>query len=67
MKDITEKATSIFNKSMTLVGQRTINKLNKFVKIQKDKTDPAFTDHIIYRINCKNCDASYVGQTKKKL
>jgi len=66
MKDITEKATSIFNKSMTLVDQRTINKLNKFVKIQKDKTDPAFTDHIIYRINCKNCDAFYVGQTKKK-
>jgi len=34
---------------VTLVGHRMNNKL-KFVKVQKDKTDPAFINHVIYTI-----------------
>jgi len=65
IKGISDRATSTFNKSSTLVGCRTINKFNKFVKVQKD--NESCTDHIIYRIDCKNCDASYMGQIKRKL
>jgi len=43
------------------------NTLNRFIKRGKDKTGPMSQSECVYMINCTNCDASYVGQTKRQL
>jgi len=43
------------------------NKLNNFIKTGKDKIEHMQQMGVVYHINCNNCDASYVGQTKRKL
>jgi len=59
--------SSIFYKSDTIVGFRCLNKLNRFIKVQKDQNQPSTCSNEVYKINCRNCDASYVGQTKRQL
>ncbi|KYN44212.1 hypothetical protein ALC56_01334 [Trachymyrmex septentrionalis] len=44
-----------------------MNNLNRFIKTGKDKIKKDETSRVVYRINCKDCDYSYVGQTKRKL
>jgi len=43
------------------------NKLNKFIRVHKDALSLFSRSNVVYRINCLNCDASYVGQTKRAL
>jgi len=43
------------------------NKLNRIIKTGKDKLDRMSCCDVVYKIKCKNCDASYVGQTKRCL
>jgi len=44
-----------------------LNKLNKFIKVHKDQLPTSSRSNAVYRIDCSNCDASYVGQTKRLL
>jgi len=39
--------------------------LNNFIKRCKDRIDPKSHNEVVYKINCLNCDCSYVGQTKR--
>ncbi|KYN15983.1 hypothetical protein ALC57_11780, partial [Trachymyrmex cornetzi] len=59
-KDITKN----LNVSMAFFS---LNKLNCFIKTHKDPLPNMAKKHVVYKINCNNCDASYVGQTKRKL
>jgi len=43
------------------------NKLNKFIKVHKDALSSFSYSNVVYQINCLDCDASYVGQTKRTL
>jgi len=43
------------------------NSLSIFIKTGKDKIEISNRTGVVYKINCKNCDASYVGQTKRRL
>ena len=43
------------------------NKLNRFIKVQKDALSKFDNKNVVYKICCKDCDASYVGQTCRKL
>jgi len=43
------------------------NKLNRFIKVHKDSLSTSSRPNVVYKINCSNCDASYVGQTKRVL
>ena len=49
------------------IGYRCINKLNKFIKAYKDKKVISENNNVISKIQCNNCNVSYVGQTKRKL
>lgn len=42
------------------------NKLNNLVKLGKDITDINEKTHIIYKIDCSECSATYIGQSKRK-
>ncbi|XP_071652241.1 uncharacterized protein [Temnothorax longispinosus] len=67
LKDTSEIITSAVIKSENFVGYRILNKLNSIIKVQKDKSAQSSKNNVIYKICCKNCDASYVGQTKRQL
>lgn len=43
------------------------NKLNKFIRVQKDQLPTGSQSGVVYKITCKNCEASYVGQTRRFL
>ena len=67
IKKVSEVAASVIDKSETIIGYRVINKLNKFVKVHKDVNQLAVNNNVVYKIPCKGCNASYVGQTKRQL
>ncbi|KAG5317259.1 MOS1T transposase, partial [Pseudoatta argentina] len=49
------------------IANKPMNKLNTFIKTGKD---PLLKDDhcgVVYKINCLNCESSYVCQTKRKL
>ncbi|EZA58152.1 hypothetical protein X777_01880, partial [Ooceraea biroi] len=43
------------------------NKLNQIIKSGKDKIENKDMMGVVYKIDCKNCDSCYVGQTKRRL
>jgi len=43
------------------------NTLSIFIKTGKDKIERSSRCNVVYRIDCKDCGASYVGQTKRRL
>ena len=59
--------TSAFNKKEVMIGYRVLNKLSGFIKRHKDETTVDSSNNVVYKICCKDCDASYVGQTKRQL
>lgn len=44
-----------------------INKLGNFIKVHKDSLQNTSKRNVVYKILCKDCDASYVGQTGRQL
>ena len=41
--------------------------MKSFIKRGKDKLDFLSNQNVVYKISCDDCEASYVGQTKRKL
>jgi len=67
IKDFTEKLLPIFKKANASVAYVGCNKLNKIIKTQKDPLPFENHSNVVYKINCRDCDASYVGQTGRRL
>jgi len=67
IRNISEITTSLINKSSFTIGYRCINKMDNIIKVHKDQTEHNYKSNIVYKINCKDCEASYVGQTKRQL
>lgn len=44
-----------------------LNKLHRFIKVHKDPVPKSACSNVVYKIECENCDASYVGQTSRQL
>ncbi|EZA51854.1 hypothetical protein X777_09608, partial [Ooceraea biroi] len=49
------------------LGYKCTNTLERFVNSRKDPLEKFSHCNVVYRIACNDCDASYVGQTKRKL
>ena len=58
---------NFFKKYNTNVGFSTINKLNSIIILGKDKNVKYNNANVVYKINCNNCNASYVAQTSRRL
>jgi len=65
---ISERFIQYFkNISFSTLAFSCVNKLKKFIRVHKD-TLPIFSrSSVVYKIDCMDCDASYVGQTKRTL
>jgi len=55
------------NISFTRLAFTCYRKLNTFIKVHKDSLPISSRPNVVYKINCSDCDASYVGQTKRTL
>jgi len=65
---ITEKFIHFFKKiTFSKLAFTCYNKLNKFIKVHKDVLPVLSRSNVVYKINCSDCDASYVGQTERTL
>jgi len=64
---LTEKFKNIANMLTAKLAFFSLHKLGKINKAQKDLLPLGCIKNIVYKINCKDCDATYIGQTKRKL
>jgi len=67
IKNISETIKSSIDGDKYIVGYRILNKLTGYIKRHKDTNKHDTKNNIVYKILCNNCDASYVGQTKRQL
>ncbi|RLU26748.1 hypothetical protein DMN91_000545 [Ooceraea biroi] len=63
--------SEMIKKSLNKYGVRTVfsisNKLDGIVKLGKDRLDSKLLSGVVYKIDCNNCSACYIGQTKRHL
>ncbi|KAJ8685789.1 hypothetical protein QAD02_021582 [Eretmocerus hayati] len=47
------------------VGRRFDKNLSSIIKKGEDRTDKWNQNNVVYKISCKDCDATYVGESKR--
>jgi len=67
VQPLSEFISSNLDKTKAIVAYRCLNKLSRFIKVQKDVDHLSSKSNVIYKIKCNDCDATYVGQTKRQL
>jgi len=64
---LSESIATTIDKSKCIIGYRVLNSLGKFIKVHKDTNELLNNNNVVYKISCKDCNASYVGQTKRQV
>jgi len=65
--NISERFKNIIKKHNVKLSFYSLNKLDRIIRAQKDRLPDYSKKNVVYKISCYNCDATYVGQTKRKL
>ena len=66
-KQIDNELRKALHKLCITLVYKTINKFNCLIRLGKDKCKHTEKTNVIYKIDCKACDAMYVGQTSRSL
>ena len=64
---ISERFINIFRNPDIKTAFYSLNKMSKFIKVQKDVLPISSCKDVVYKISCRDCDASYVGQTCRQV
>jgi len=67
IKNISDKFKNIVCGLESKLAFFSLNKLDRIIKAKKDCLPLNYNKDIVYKISCKDCDSTYVGQTKRKL
>lgn len=67
IKDISQTFRSIIHDNYGRLAFTVKNNLNDLIKLHKDPLPKMNHANVIYKISCKDCDASYVGQMGRRL
>ena len=68
VKNLNHKLKRFFNNSEFKLIWKPTNKLNEqIIKRGKDKIPISQEQGVVYKVNCKNCDSCYIGQTKRSV
>jgi len=65
--NISEKFSNFIKGSNVRLSFFSLNKLERIIRVQKDRIEALSKKNVVYMISCSDCDATYVGQTKRKL
>ena len=64
---LSKRFTDITKDLNVRISYFSLNKLNRYIKVHKDLLCDPSQSNVVYRINCEDCNASYVGQTGRQL
>jgi len=67
IKSISESFVPVTKKYGFDIAYSIPNTLSSFIKCGKDNLDLISCHGVVYKISCHDCDASYIGQTKRQL
>lgn len=65
VRSISKKFSSIIRRADFRPAYTDLDNLKPYIKAQKDPLPRFARNNVVYRINCMDCEASYVGQTKR--
>lgn len=65
--NVSEKFSSMAKKHGFKISYSRGRDLRQYIKRHKDEMDRFTQSGVVYRINCLDCEATYIGQTKRKL
>ncbi|XP_018306455.1 uncharacterized protein [Mycetomoellerius zeteki] len=65
---ISERIKNLLKKTNIIkIAYKGINKLSNYIRVQKDKLPHFMHTDVVYKVECRDCDASYIGQTGRTL
>ena len=64
---LSEKLSRMFRQHNIKVAHRTTNNISDIFPRPKGERDPALATGVVYKIDCKECDFCYYGQTDRSL
>jgi len=65
--NLTTKFQNLANLLKAKLAVFSLHKLGRVIRAQKDLLPVGHTRNVVYKLSCKDCDAVYVGQTKRRL
>ena len=65
LRGISEKIARTLNQFNINVGHKPVMTIGSILKKPKDKFSKDLSTGVIYKINCKDCDKVYIGQTSR--
>jgi len=67
IQKLTDKFKNITNMIKSKLTFFSLNKLGRVIRAQKDPLQLGSNKNVVYKLKCTNCDATYIGQTKRRL